>query len=85
MEKMFNSFSIEKIPSVPSLVVLTVVSNFGGWLVGLTTLPRLIGMLITGIVMQNLGFVNIDGEFQHVTAELRKIALVIILIRAGLE
>lgn len=28
-----------------SLVTLTVAANFGGWLVGLTTLPRLIGML----------------------------------------
>lgn len=52
---------------------------------GLTTLPRLIGMLLTGIIMQNIGAVNIEGEFVHVTAELRKIALVIILIRAGLE
>ena len=52
---------------------------------GLTTLPRLIGMLFTGILMQNIGAVNIGGDFQHVTAELRKFALVIILTRAGLE
>lgn len=52
---------------------------------GLTTLPRLIGMLLTGILMQNIGAVNIDGEFQAVTAQLRKFALVIILTRAGLE
>lgn len=35
--------------------------------------------------MQNIGAVNIDGEFQAVTAQLRKFALVIILTRAGLE
>lgn len=35
--------------------------------------------------MQNLGWVYLGGEFGHVTAELRKIALTIILIRAGLE
>lgn len=35
-----------------SLVTLTVGANFGGWLVSLTTLPRLIGMLFTGILMQ---------------------------------
>lgn len=52
---------------------------------GLTTLPRLIGMLLTGILMQNIGAVNIDGEFKAVTAQLRKFALVIILTRAGLE
>lgn len=68
-----------------SLVTLTVAANFGGWLMGLTTLPRLIGMLFTGIVMQNIGAVNIDGDFTKVTAQLRKFALTIILTRAGLE
>jgi Kef-type K+ transport system membrane component KefB len=34
------------------LVVLTVAANFGGWIISLTTLPRLIGMLIVGIVFQ---------------------------------
>ncbi|XP_055684840.1 sodium/hydrogen exchanger 9B2 isoform X2 [Lutzomyia longipalpis] len=67
------------------LVVLTVAANFGGWLMSLTTLPRLIGMLLVGILFQNVGWVNLEGEFSHVTAELRKFALVIILIRAGLE
>lgn len=58
-----------------SLVTLTVAANFGGWLVGLTTLPRLIGMLFTGILMQNIGAVNIDGEFQQVTGHLRKFVI----------
>jgi solute carrier family 9B (sodium/hydrogen exchanger), member 1/2 len=35
--------------------------------------------------MQNIGAVNIDGEFKAVTGQLRKVALVIILTRAGLE
>lgn len=34
------------------LVVLTVAADFGGFLISLTTLPRLIGMLITGILFQ---------------------------------
>lgn len=34
------------------LVVLTVAANFGGWLISLTTLPRLIGMLMVGILFQ---------------------------------
>lgn len=37
------------------LVVLTVAANFGGFLVSLTTLPRLIGMLFTGILFQVIG------------------------------
>ncbi|XP_055638910.1 sodium/hydrogen exchanger 9B2 isoform X3 [Toxorhynchites rutilus septentrionalis] len=67
------------------LVVLTVAANFGGFLISLTTLPRLIGMLLVGLLFQNVGWVNLDGEFTKVTAELRKFALVIILTRAGLE
>lgn len=35
-----------------SLAVLAVAANFGGWLVSLTTLPRLIGMLAVGILFQ---------------------------------
>ncbi|XP_037894755.1 sodium/hydrogen exchanger 9B1 isoform X4 [Glossina fuscipes] len=68
-----------------SLVVLTVAANFGGYIISLTTLPRLIGMLIVGILFQNIGWANLDGEFSHVTSHLRKFALTIILIRAGLE
>ncbi|XP_065094948.1 sodium/hydrogen exchanger 9B2 isoform X3 [Ochlerotatus camptorhynchus] len=67
------------------LAVLTVAANFGGFLISLTTLPRLIGMLLVGLLFQNVGWVNLDGEFTKVTAELRKFALVIILTRAGLE
>ncbi|XP_030376902.1 sodium/hydrogen exchanger 9B2 isoform X2 [Scaptodrosophila lebanonensis] len=67
------------------LVVLTVAANFGGYLVSLATLPRLLGMLLTGILFQNLGWVDLDGEFSTVTAHLRKFALTIILTRAGLE
>ncbi|XP_055859226.1 sodium/hydrogen exchanger 9B1 isoform X2 [Episyrphus balteatus] len=68
-----------------SLVVLTVAANFGGWLISLTTLPRLIGMLLVGLLFQNVGWVDFSGEFSEVTAILRKFALTIILIRAGLE
>ncbi|XP_037958585.1 sodium/hydrogen exchanger 9B2 isoform X2 [Teleopsis dalmanni] len=67
------------------LVVLTVAANFGGYLISLTTLPRLIGMLMVGILFQNVGWVNLDGDFGRVTAHLRKFALTIILVRAGLE
>lgn len=68
-----------------NLVVLTVAANFGGWLISLTTLPRLIGMLLVGLLFQNVGWVDFSGEFSEVTAILRKFALTIILIRAGLE
>ncbi|XP_060662846.1 sodium/hydrogen exchanger 9B2-like isoform X1 [Drosophila nasuta] len=68
-----------------SLVVLTVAANFGGYIISLTTLPRLIGMLLVGILFQNVGWVDLDGDFSKVTGHLRKFALTIILTRAGLE
>lgn len=34
------------------LVALVVAANFGGFLMSLTSLPRLIGMLATGILLQ---------------------------------
>ncbi|KAJ0181768.1 hypothetical protein K1T71_002490 [Dendrolimus kikuchii] len=69
-----------------SLAVLTLAAYFGGWLMmKITTLPALIGMLIMGIVMKNLGFVNFDPQFQKVSSYIRKIALTIILTRAGLD
>ncbi|XP_060802236.1 sodium/hydrogen exchanger 9B2 isoform X2 [Amyelois transitella] len=66
--------------------VLTIAAYFGGWLlVKLTTLPALIGMLIVGIVMKNIGFVEFDPTYQKVCSYIRKIALTIILTRAGMD
>lgn len=67
------------------LAALCLAAHFGGWLFSLTTLPALIGMLITGIIMQNAGLVSIEGSYTVVISNLRKIALVIILTRAGLD
>ncbi|XP_068621556.1 sodium/hydrogen exchanger 9B2-like isoform X2 [Battus philenor] len=69
-----------------TLAVLTIAAHFGGWLmVKVTTLPALIGMLIVGIVMKNVGFVNFDSNYERVCSYIRKIALTIILTRAGLD
>lgn len=53
------------------LAVLCLAAHFGGWLFSLTTLPALIGMLITGIVMQNIGMVSIDRNYNIVISNLR--------------
>lgn len=45
-----------------SLVVLTVAANFGGFLISLTTLPRLIGMLLVGILFQ-VSYLNKSDSF----------------------
>ncbi|CAG9859258.1 unnamed protein product [Phyllotreta striolata] len=67
------------------LIFLSICAHLGGWLISLTTLPPLIGMLFTGIIFQNVNIVNIDESFNGICKELRNVALVIILIRAGLD
>ncbi|XP_048509188.1 sodium/hydrogen exchanger 9B2 [Athalia rosae] len=67
------------------LATLCIAAHFGGWLFSLTTLPALIGMLMTGILLQNVGVINIEPRYAGVISNLRKFALVIILTRAGLD
>ncbi|XP_011643733.1 uncharacterized protein LOC105431319 [Pogonomyrmex barbatus] len=53
------------------LAALCIAAHFGGWLISLTTLPALIGMLITGLILQNVGLVKIEGQYTVVVANLR--------------
>lgn len=54
------------------MAVLTIAAHFGGWLVvKVTSLPPLVGMLIVGIIMKNIGFVNFNSDFQHVNSYIR--------------
>lgn len=48
-------------------------------------LPRIIGMLLTGILLGPCCLNLLDGSLLGISAELRKIALIIILIKAGLS
>ncbi len=48
-------------------------------------LPALIGYLAVGIILGTFGLNLIDEKLLAISAELRKIALIIILIRAGLS
>lgn len=48
-------------------------------------LPQIIGMLITGIVLGPFVLDLLDPSILNISAELRQIALVIILIKAGLS
>lgn len=47
-------------------------------------LPGLLGMLILGVIIGPYGFDRIDKSLLSISSDLRKIALIIILIRAGL-
>lgn len=48
-------------------------------------LPRLLGMLLTGIVLGPYALNLIDQNLLNISADLRQIALIIILMRAGLN
>ncbi|XP_030752418.1 sodium/hydrogen exchanger 9B2-like [Sitophilus oryzae] len=67
------------------LILISICAYLGGWVVSLTTLPALIGMLFTGLFLQNAGVVDLDESFSEVANKIRHGALVIILIRAGLD
>jgi NhaP-type Na+/H+ or K+/H+ antiporter len=48
-------------------------------------LPGLLGMLITGMILSPYAFDLLDSSILNISADLRKLALVIILTRAGLS
>lgn len=48
-------------------------------------LPRIIGMLVTGIVLGPYVLDFLDSSILSISAELRKMALIIILLKAGLS
>ncbi len=55
-----------------------------GWLCRKLKLPSLLGMLLTGILLGPYVLDILDPDLLNISAELRKIALIIILTRAGL-
>ena len=48
-------------------------------------MPSLVGMLLAGILLGPYGFDQLSGEQLAISADLRQLALVIILLRAGLS
>ncbi|XP_068084863.1 sodium/hydrogen exchanger 9B2 isoform X2 [Anabrus simplex] len=66
------------------LAMLFVLAYLAGQLVGLLRLPPLLGMLLVGIAMRNLGFFSMSGAYLEVVSILRNVAMVVILIKAGL-
>jgi len=67
-----------------SLALILLVGMTLGALMKLCKLPGLIGMIATGIILGPYVLNQIDGSILGISAELRKIALIIILTRAGL-
>ena len=67
-----------------SISLILILGMFMGWICQKIKLPRLLGMLITGIVLGPYVLNLLDDSILGISAELRKIALNIILTRAGL-
>lgn len=67
-----------------SISLIIIVGMSMGWICQKIKLPNLLGMLATGIVLGPYVLNLLDGSILGISAELRKIALIIILTRAGL-
>ena len=67
-----------------SILLILILGMFMGWICQKIKLPSLLGMLITGIVLGPYVLNLLDDSILGISAELRKIALIIILTRAGL-
>lgn len=68
-----------------SIALILLVGMFMGWLCKKIKLPGLLGMLFTGIILGPYVLNFIDDSILNISADLRKIALIIILTRAGLS
>ena len=67
-----------------SISLILILGMFMGWICQKIKLPSLLGMLITGIVLGPYVLNLLDDSILGISAELRKIALIIILTSAGL-
>lgn len=67
-----------------SIALILMVGMSMGWICQKLRLPSLLGMLATGIVLGPYVLDLLDAGILGISADLRKIALIIILTRAGL-
>ena len=67
-----------------SISLILLVGMSMSWICRKTKLPGLLGMLVTGIVLGPYMLDLLDESILGISSELRKIALIIILTRAGL-
>ncbi len=68
-----------------SIALITLSGMFLGWLSKKIKLPALVGMLLAGILAGPYVLNVIDPSVLNISADIRKIALIIILTRAGLS
>ena len=82
-----NAFTIflRRLIMLTSLSLIFLVGLVMGAICQKLKLPRIIGMLVTGIVLGPYVLDFLDPSILSISADLRKMALIIILIKAGLS
>nr|CAD7446952.1 unnamed protein product [Timema bartmani] len=68
-----------------NLYVLYVTAILAGYVAHWCKLPPMVGMLLMGILLRNIGFLTVGGNYLRLVTFLRRIALMTILTRAGIE
>ena len=68
-----------------SIAIILLLGLLTGWFFSKIKLPSLIGMIIVGIILSPNALNFIDESILMISGDLRRIALVIILTRAGLS
>ena len=68
-----------------SLSLILILGMLAGWLCSKIKLPSLMGMLIVGIIIGPSCLNILDVSVLNISAQIRRIALLIILLRAGLN
>lgn len=69
-----------------ALTLLLIFSSICGFLAKLIFLPPLFGMIVAGIILRNIPYIDFAKDIQPAwSSTIRNIALVIILIRGGLS
>lgn len=68
-----------------SLAIIVLLGLFADYLFRKMKLPGLVGMLLVGVLCGPYGLNIIRPELLKVSADLRMVALIVILLRAGLE
>ncbi len=68
-----------------SIALILLAGIFAGQICKKCKFPALFGMIIAGIIIGPYGLNMLDKSILNISSELRRIALIIILIRAGLK
>lgn len=81
----FLVFGIKEDYMLTSIAIILLLGLLMGWLFSKMKLPSLLGMILVGILLSPYCFNLVDESILRISGDLRQIALVIILTRAGLS